>query len=542
MKTFQRRSDPTYQDHLAARLSLDGDLGLRATAETLEKPRVIADQEFTKAINIEFFGCTATTFFDPGQVVAKGRSHLNRLQELGRQLRQLNSEGILVSIRVLLLYPYANAGQIRIQAENSSWRATINQPERDPQRLFIEQVTDHSFASSSLFATSCNSLKVIYEWTRPFPPGQALFQPPNTFQLRFSIFNPIVCGLRLNSCFFYDVYSYAKKHKNSKICSGDTQPVIQLTPDDGLPYSSFCDHFHYLWSFDATLDSEDVVDLSSDNPAIRMPQAIDYRAKVRRLSEKTDRPTLDRLKQRDYRLKAARILRAHCPPVRPTSSEEVAFLACAWRKRGGSEGAPNPDAVELKELWQEYFVAGDIRTVPRIEITLIEGPPGPDLKGMLYRALNGATIGLVVLSPEIAEDGESGRKVCTPNVYHELGYLMASIEQERTFIFLEKEVDAPANIGSKLYVEYVETKISLGFLRLLEGLRDAELLGMQDAEDVALRHLEYLRKGLEAGRLTDLDLRWARQFFDSHLRAGCDGAEDVRGLPAERRGSVHETL
>ncbi len=515
MKIFRQRSDSDYQAHLEQCLSLDGPRGLRATAEAL--PKGSEDELISRAINIDFMGCAATTLFDKRPFIAP-RCHFDKLEALGNSLASLNGEGIAARLRILLLYPYSTAAQIRIQAENSRKRATIEAPDYRRGDKFIEQLTYEDFMKSSLCTTSQRTLNALYDWFDQPGDQRLLLGPPNRMALRFSIFNTVVCGLRVNGRFFFDTYTYAKLNNDEMICSGDIQPVIEFTNDreDEKAYRNFCDHFRYLWRYDATLDAEDAIDRSGDFPRFREPKNIDFRHKIHRIQLQSKKE-LHRTQERAYRLKAQRILIKHCPSVRPSSATEEAFLACAWSAREDAPRAPNRDAVEVFRLWQRYFMCTFARSVPRIEINLMEAAPGQDLPGLLYGKLQESTIGVIILSPEIKVGENGDRYMCNPNVYHELGFLMANVQSERTFVFIEEKVSSPTNIANITWIPYKANKIALGFLNLVEGLRDVGVLGAHDANVVANGHLDYLQDVFQQGKIEAEDYRWAVDFVKGHL-------------------------
>jgi hypothetical protein len=513
MQTFERRSDPKYQEHLAACLELEGPRGLVATAEPLEESMREQWPNFEKSIGLDFLGFTATTLLDPGGMITS-YCHFDKLERLTKDIPTLNEQGIAVRIRILLIYPYSAAGQIRIQAEHSARRSSIERPDFKRGAEFIEQLTDETFIGSSLFSTLQRSLKVAYELL-PLR-GHSFLSPPNRLSLRFSIFNPIICGLRLNTRFFFDVYSYAKHKARQGICSGDTQPVIEVQRENGLPYQSFCDHFRYLWEHDGTLDAEDVVEISGDDPRIKSPQEVSFTNKTRRLIEQSgESPT--ELETDQIMRKAQRILEKHCPPVRSSSALDLAFLGCAWRASGDAPPAPNNDGRELYDLWRKNFVDGDSPTISKIEIKLVSGVAGGNLGGTLYDALHEATIGLIVLSAEHSVSQNDQAYNCTPNVYHELGFLMAHVPKERTFVFIERRVKVPTNLVGLIWIPYDAGKICLGFLPLLEGLRNAGILRVKDAAKIAEAHCEQMAKHLETKTLTPEDLDWAKKFQRNHF-------------------------
>ena len=515
MKTYKQRSHSRYQRHLRACLAVDGEYGLETTAQPLPNPLEVAGKQYTKVIDLDFMGCTATTLFDVKPKIAP-KCHFDRLVDLASATEALNQKGVWVRVRILLLYPYSAAGQIRIQAENSRRRATMDTPSKDRDFKFIEQLSDEDFKLSSLFRTSRKTLRVIYDWKEALGESHPFLTEPNRFDLRFSIFNPIVCGLRLNGRFFFDVYSYAKRDLEEQICSGNTQPVIEVTGEDDLAYRSFCDHFRYLWNYDGTLDADDVVDLSRDFPRLFQPRNVTFREKVKRLSQQKG-IKLSRAEERKYRVKASRVVAKHCPIVEPSSSREEAFVACAFRSRPDGSRRPNQDTLKLCELWKKYFVSGEVPDLPLIEINLLEGTVGQSLPELLYTQLRHSTLGIVVLSSEEKLLSDSEIAHCAPNVYHELGFLMATVPEDRTFVFREHKVSAPSNIGKLVQIDYEEGKLSVHFLELIRGVVVADVIGWPEAQAIGVSHIGYISRLSKQGYVSEDELLSVREYARERL-------------------------
>src|SRR5207253_3035019 len=118
--------------------------------------------------------------------------------------RDLNAQGIIVRLRVLLVYPYSMTGQERIEAEMNCMRSSVTEPKFRKRAQQMEQLCVESFHRSSLVTTLHRVIRVIHDWRARLGPRHPLVTYPNRFDVRFICLDPKVCGLRVNGLFFND--------------------------------------------------------------------------------------------------------------------------------------------------------------------------------------------------------------------------------------------------------------------------------------------------------------------------------------------------
>lgn len=374
---------------------------------------------------------------------------------------------------------------------------------------------DHdTFLSSSLVRTARSTVLSIHGWREELGSGHPLLSHPNRIDLRFSSIGPSACGMRINHRFFYDVYTLAKRKAESSRCLGDVSPVVELT-ERGTAYLAFCDHFRYMWEHDATIDASDAIGCVDGRVGFKSPYEITCHAKAERVCAGKAAANVEVLQR--FENLSRRILARHCPPLRPAPATEVAFLACSWRRKG-DRPTPNENAVRLHDLIGEYFGPhGTSDGHARLGVRLVAGMPGEGLTQMIYGALDDSTIGIVVLSPDIAIPDNPGKFLCRPNVYHELGYLMARLEKNRTFLFLENSVEPPSNVSDLVRIQYKDGVIELAIFDLLLGLLNVGVLAVAQVKTIAASHLESLRAQTSGASWNVDDLRSVERVYNTRI-------------------------
>lgn len=519
MKLFPGRSNRKYVESLAEALSLEGPGGLTTTAIQVTRPFQVKGSEFGRCIAIDGMGYCVSTLFDRSESIAP-RCYFASLADLAARTTELNERGTFVRLRFLLAYPYSLDSQIRIQAEHSTDRTSVEEHSWQRGDRFLEQVDKEAFFSSSLVASLRSTLTVFYEWLDRLGADHALHRYPNRIDLRFASVAPGVGLLRINDDLFYEPYAYGKRRRHDRRCPVDVLPIVRLSRGqarDETPFEHLEDHFRYLWEADTTLDDKDVLVHSHGQPRFLPPDKVRYRSRVGRLHSRSG-PRLEGEDLHGYEVRAARILRRHCPEIRPALSNEVAFVACSWSPSAeGEPKAPDADACTLVELIERYFgQASELVRAHRIEARQVLGTPGESLGQVLYETLDESTLGIVVLSPEIV--GASGLSVARPNVYHELGYLMARLGNRRTFVFRESSVETPANIGDLVRIDYQRGSIAPWFLELVHGFFECGVVSADEADAVAQAHLRELRQSVEGGHLARHLLAWSENYVAARMR------------------------
>lgn len=515
MRLFHDRTDLAYRLRIEGMLNLDGPDGLVETALTLPEPIRTRGREYHKTVAIDFFGFCGTTLFDRGQVVASN-CLFDQLSKLANEAESLNLRGIIVRFRVLFVYPYSVAGQNRIHAEMNRLRGSIAQPKFHRGSRLMEHLCEDSFQRSSLVTTLDRVIGVVEDWRQELGHDHPFLTHPNRFDVRFICVNPFVCGLRINQHFFYDSYMLAKQDRFASRCPNDLAPLIELDgalEADQKGYHAFCDHFRFLLDHDATMDYRDAVHTESNSPRLLSPDQVAYLETARRVLrfEKRER---DPRAIREYTMNARQKLLQLCPPVRQFQTKEVAFIACSWH---GTPGRPIAEAEVLQRLLRRDFdtsAGNDAVTKTAssmVDVRVVIAQPGTALSESVYQALNEATLGIVILSPELKEERD-GRTTFSarPNVYHELGYLMGKIPRGRVLVFRHSSVDSPSNVGDLVHMRYDADRIQLAYTELLVSLSNLGLFSSRvEFERVMKRHLNSLRSEVLSKKITHEEFDWA---------------------------------
>ena len=452
IRTFQTRESAEYRQTLSTLLSLttppnSNYRGLTETAYTpsAEVLRKLLDLEtadnVSRIINIDYIGMSGSVLLDRDQTYTKN-AHFDKLQELLNALESLNKEhGVALRMRILLQYPYSLAGQNRILAEtwdSRSFMGEITGAARDETQL-APSLKDNDIQHSYLLRLQAYCLSNLRNAIAPIEP--LLDNGPNRVIVRFASISTLLCGLRINSKFFYDPYHYGKR-RLARACAMTSTPVAMLDEQESAePYQAFCNHFQYIWECDSTMECDDVLyqERGKTTLFIKRPEKVQCDMKVKRLRQL--RPT-----GVDWEVRAKQfhqVVANVCPIVGPVDMPEVGFLAAAWEKKpDGTQGLCEP-ASYLEDLFKASFDDRD-----DIRVTVLRGELGTTLSRNLFEKLNASSFGIVVLTREIEET------YCRPNVYIELGYLLNKNKGQRTFIVADAEMNLATDIQDFIYLPF----------------------------------------------------------------------------------------
>jgi hypothetical protein len=500
-------------------LAVDGVEGLLNTAQTLHAPFPHNQQIYDKAICVDFHGLSATALFGRGLTEITPYCFFDELNHLAGCAADLNQQGIIVKIRILLLYPYASSGQARIQAEMNRVRSSIEEPFFHRGIKFMEQITEHSFTGSSLVTTMHSVLTLIDEWRDNLGPDHPLLNYPNRLDVRFSCLHPGGWGLRINEHYFFDIYPMAKRDRYERRCQNARLPLIEITSSkDPEAYKVYCDHFRYLWDHDVTIDYRDAIqgDETTRNLRLLPPQKVTFEHTSKRVlgfGGKAD----DSESVFNYKKKASTILMRFCPPFLPWPEKEIVFIACSWR---GVAPRPISEADTLKRLLERDFQNKTPLSAPQIEIRMVFTSPGNELQSTINSALNEATIGVAFLSPELSCGQAHGGEIhiARPNVYFELGYLMGRLTTDRILLFVESSVQPPSNLANLAHAKYEIGKIQLKYLELLVTFFEINLFSsVASFEEIVSRHMQQLQKEVAKGIIEREDYEWGREYLHSKI-------------------------
>lgn len=521
MILYNDRSHLTLITQLEALLAIDGLDGLLNTATQLKKPFTSDGRLYDKAICIDFHGLAATALFGRGLDITP-YCFFEQLDNLAEHSAFLNEQGIIIKVRILFLYPYSSSGQARIQAEMNHIRASIKEPHfhrgDSIDNIFMEQITEDSFKGSSLVTTLHRVITVIEAWRDKLGSNHPFLTYPNRLDVRFSCLHPAGWGLRINEHFFFDIYPMAKMDRFEVRCQNAKLPLIGIkASDDPEAYKVYCDHFRYLWDHDAAIDYRDAIQKDETTRSLRLlpPEKVTFENTAKRVlffQKKADDPeTLY-----NYKKMARTILERFCPPFLPWRAKEILFIACSWR---GSPSYPISEADALKRLLIRDFQAENPSNTfgfPQIDIRMIFTSPGNELFSTINKALNEATIGVALLSPEVSFTQQNGREtyLARPNVYCELGHLLGRLPSERVILFIESSVQSPSNLVNLVHARYETGKIQVKYLELLVTFLEINLFPSRTSfEEIAKRHMHQLQKDLTKRIITQEDYQWARDYL-----------------------------
>jgi hypothetical protein len=452
-RIFETRAAEEYMKILSDALSLGRPAstsypalltsGHPLNAESKRKGKGGRGSKAQRVINLDYIGMAASSLLDK-EGKHTPNTHYEQLDELLSSLDRLNERGVVLRMRLLLQYPYSLAGQNRILAEQwkrRSFMGDANGSVRDETKL-APALRDKDIEGSTFVQNQQYCLQNLQDLLSSYE-----VKAPNRIEVRFASISTLICGLRVNSLFFYDPYHYGRL-KSENACAMNSTPVIMIDgADRNAAYEAFCNHFRYIWECDSTLDYDDVVERPAELSTIyiRKPEQLQTASKVERLrnSPAGGRNKVDwELRSRQF----LQVINSICPIVAPADDPEVGFLAAPWeQKRTGLS-----DLCEPALMLEDFFKRG-FEKVPDIRVGVLRSELGASLSSSLFNMMNSSTFSVVVLTKETAEG------YCKPNVYIELGYLLHKNKGRRTFIVAEKGVVVPTDIADITILHFERT-------------------------------------------------------------------------------------
>lgn len=508
MRELESRASEEFHRRLSEVLSHPGENGLTESAIELDEPIDMGgDSELTHCITLDYVGGSASELLDrPGQLLDE--CCFTELEDLIRSTGKLNDAGYFVKIRLLLLYPYSAAGQIRIQAEESQRRSAVTNPSPN-QRQRLREIDSEMIRGSNYLGKVERNLSILQELEENLGEDHPIYSYPNMLEVRFSPVNPMTWFVRANDILFYQPYVYGKEDRYDIYTAGHELPVLELAESDGLAFDLLLDHFRYLWEYDATIFQDDCVEYRPSSLRIKTPDDISFTEKATNHASNMAGNTQKNILQKAEEFKAR--LDPHSPDLVTPPDEEVAFISNSWQMDTNGKQGPLSEAVELERLLSRFFHdRTDLDGVRDIIPTLVNTPAGERFTERVYDGLDDASIGIVFLTPEISSK-DTPRPIASPNVYHELGYLMAKLKHNRTYIFTSPEVEPPSNIQGIVHIPFHD--IYHGFVDLLIALEETnvitshELVTVSEAYHTSLKDIEAVDDKIRGKVQTYIDER-----------------------------------
>lgn len=448
---YAHRRDRNYLRELRARLSVNGDKGLMARATPLNPVKEVNGTVYKKKCEISFLGLSANNLFDRARAFIRDGDDImvDAMEEIFRRHHEFSNNAIWLAVRFLLVYPYSTYAMSTINAETTERRCAIEGESVHPAEQQEFQVDEDRFKASSLFKSQKNTLNLIQEWIEKYT-----WEPRDghSIAVRFTPLSPNLCVLIVNDVAFCDSYLMAKKYRYDDRLMFSC-PLVQIDKErHHEAFASLENHFRYLWQMNITLDcagaTEYQRDVQDSLGRIKPPAKVSYENRARRLMERNH---LAKGIERQWVMKTKRQFSRYVTMPEESIKSERIFISCSWDDNEYGESMPNGLALKIKK-----WILNDLnRDEPNLEPIIVQGAPGERFSDSLFHLLETSTLGIVLLTDDIqirSESGEIVERVSRHNVYHELGYLMRSVESEKKiFIALELGVKLASNLTNNIY-------------------------------------------------------------------------------------------
>ena len=508
MRVFKHRSDPEYLSVLRKHLDVSGPNGVEARSIKISNPLTHEGRLFERCCRIDFAGIAATTLFDTsGEFCSSGVAE--SMRALIENAASLNDKGIFIKIRILLVYPYSDYAFSRIQAESTRNRSSMDEPIYARSLNMVEAVDQRTFLSSHLVRSQTTALNQLQEWVDNYGWSRTT---ANKFMVRFMPTSPNFCLLFVNDTVFADSYLLAKRRRSQTRCEL-LAPLVEVgCGDDPETFAAIDDHFRYLWDLDLTLYCGDATRYEPGVPGtlsrVKPTDAIVFDSKGEAISEKV--PDLSDEDVGKWKFRVRKVLRKFCTLPAPTPGNETVFITCSWETQAG-QATPNRYAKELSSSLERDF--GRRRDVSLLSVFVMEGVAGEFFSQQLYARLEESTLGLVLLTADIA--GKDEKFYSRPNVYHELGYLMKHLGPDRVAIVCENGVTVPSNIGDVIRIDFEKDKLILAYNKIAKWVLRSCSFGPKIREEVESKYAKALEAEMMESRISADEVKRAKDRMES---------------------------
>lgn len=402
MKHYINYIHKSFKKSFAEALSIDN---LIASSVDLVPSQV--SEKYDRECCIDFSGVAAALFY---------MSDAQFLSEILKNKALFTKNKIRLHFRFLMIYPYGAHAVARIQAETSRNRATMK--EKKFKNCSMDVVGQIDCVDMRLFENS-NFVRKQREFLgyigRLMKENSIHFGGEHRIVIRFTPTAVNVCMYRVNDIVYISPYLLARESKDISDCVTKT-PVIEIKRNrDFYLFNAYMDHFRYLWGLPQALYLEDATHFKSKGfdgiDIIRPPYEVDFVVKSKRIIAKKEHNNA-----MSWRKQAKDLLLGLCPEIpEKIATRDTIFIACSWSKENGIVPSPNSLAVKLETWLNKDF--GD-----NLDVVLINVQPGCDKDDAVYKGLNRGSVGIILMTADLEIDGKYYSK---PNIYHELGYLMA---------------------------------------------------------------------------------------------------------------------
>ncbi|MBK9637159.1 MAG: nucleotide-binding protein [Bacteroidetes bacterium] len=372
----------------------------------------------------------------------------NAFENVFKSLQEFNNNKTFVKVQFLFPYIYSDFVYTLIEAENSGNFHSFKDSPFDLNFSKLRNMDMADIYSSLIHIAQKNSLEHIQSFIEKY---ELNFEKNvNTIQVRFTPIGLNICTFRINNTFFTDPILATRKDINRNKLSITyplncfTKEVVNLHGEyivnkydfekvkectDGLE-----GNFEYLWHHPSTLYCKDATEYDGQDgllSKIRRPNELHLDQKVLRLNDAWKKNQEDihhhhlisKFNPASWKGRIRYWLKDHLRDININRGDnEVIFISCCWVKVTSSHYSPSKEAISIKNWLLEDFNRS-------VKVILLDVNPGMFISEELYEKLNSATLGIFLLTSEIKViDHDNEIEYSRPNIYHEVGYLMARLK------------------------------------------------------------------------------------------------------------------
>jgi hypothetical protein len=490
MKFFCNRKDTKYIKCLLNTLDIKR---LIDTAIELPPNSDKAIQGYTKCIQIDFCGVSASTLLNQKKVIDIYNAFINVLENKIK----FEENNIFLKIRFIFSYLYSDFSYSLIGAELTPNRATINEPtytssfNNDIELSKTDLYESNSYRNQSIALNKINHLKNKYQ----IGAGNK-----HSITIRFATIPLNICSLVINNECYSDPYLYSRLDRASTGLTNDYYPVLFCDKlNDKNIYNCVVDNFRYIWNHQQTIYYKDAyIEDPSGRIKILEPENIKYSNKGSGLANIEKGITSNLVSQEQiakHTLFLAKNLKNLSRTYVRAEKEISIFIACSWEINSKTnKNQPNKHATDLQKQINQDF--GNIFT-PVLVVT----PPGGDVFSEIETSLQNSTLGIIIITKDIKS--ADGKFYTRPNVYYEYGYLRRSLDQ-KVLALVQNGATPPSNTNNKGYHTF-ENDLLFEYLHILKWiLRNYDYISLDTVIRAVYAHIARLEIHKNSATLNDI--------------------------------------
>lgn len=469
-------------------------------------------EKYERECCIDFSGVAAALFY---------MSDAQFLCNILKNKALFTEKKIRLHFRFLMVYPYGAHAIARIQAETSRNRATMK--EKKFKNCSTDVVGQIDCVDMRLFENS-NFVRKQREFLsyigRLMRENSIHYGGEHRIVIRFTPTAVNVCMYRVNDIVYISPYLLARESIGVFDCVTKT-PVIEIRRSRDLYlFNAYMDHFRYLWGLPQALYLEDATEFKLkgfdgiDN--IRPPHDVDFVVKSKRIIAKKEHSNAI-----SWRKQAKDLLLILCPEIpEKIATRDTIFIACSWSKKKEVGPSPNDLAVKLEKWLKKDF--GE-----NLDVELINVQPGCDKDDAVYKGLNRGSVGIILMTADLKSEGKYYSK---PNIYHELGYLMAKCSGHgrdfNVIIIVQSKGDhkvvIPSNVNNKGSIDLQDNALFGMYHNVVWSIKSKLSLDQNLVCSILDNHKKRIEKMVLRGDLSRVAMKLAYEKISNDSRACCN--------------------